>query len=163
MGKPLITLKYQTGESFTVHLNSLVGANFRDVNFHRIIFDGMDLRGADFSRANLRNVGFVEAEISDVKMQNAFLVNSYFMGAKMHFAKLTGATLVGADFTGADLTGAIFFNANAQFSCFQKAKLTGADMRVENAERALWAGSIYDEKTLWPMGFDPEKFGAIRN
>jgi uncharacterized protein YjbI with pentapeptide repeats len=162
LGESLITLRYQTGELFTVNLNSLIGANFRNANFHRIIFDEMNLRDADLSGAILRNAGFVGAEISGAKMQDASLMNAYFMGAKMLGAKLNNAILVGADFTGADLTGATCFNANARFSCFHRAKIVGADMRVENAEQAQWVDATYDAKTLWPMGFDPEKYGAIQ-
>jgi uncharacterized protein YjbI with pentapeptide repeats len=50
-------------------------------------------------------------------------------------AILVGANLTGADLTGTDLTEATLFEAN----------LTDA---------------VYDSRTTWPAGFDPEAAGA---
>jgi hypothetical protein len=59
----------------------------------------------------------------------------------MRRANLASANLKGADFTNADLTDAV---------------LTGADLT-----NAALAGALYNEKTRWPYGFDPQKSGAV--
>ncbi|MGE8567934.1 MAG: pentapeptide repeat-containing protein [Achromobacter sp.] len=159
-GRPLIVLKYQTGESLTLSLDTLVRADFRGANFHRLMFDGMDLQNADFSRASLRNVGFVGSKISGVKMVGARLMNSYFMRVIARNSDLTNAIAVGADFSNGDFTGATLYNLDVRFANLERTKLVGADVRVKNAGDASWHGATYDENTIWPSNFDPEKAGA---
>lgn len=158
----MIILKYQTGESLELSLDSLIQADFRGASFHRLMFDGMDLRNADFSRASLRNVGFVGSHISGVKMVGARLMNSYFMRAIARNSDLTSAVAIGADFSDGDLTGATLYDLDVRFANFERTKLVGADVRVKNAGEASWHGATYDENTLWPSNFDPEGAGAIK-
>jgi hypothetical protein len=75
--------------------------------------------------------------LPDADLKNANLVNATLTGADLTGADLTGADLTGADLTGANLSGA---------------KLTGA----------IWSKPGGTPKpTVWPVGFEPEKAGAV--
>ena len=70
-------------------------------------------------------------------------------------ARLGDAVLWSADLRGADLTGADLRGANLQGADLRSAVLSGADFTDARVH-----GATYDEKTLWPDGFDPEAAGA---
>ena len=59
---------------------------------------------------------------------------------------LSRAILNGAILNGAKLSGAI---------------LSGTDLRGAKLSSTFLSGAIYDQNTIWPQGFDPEKAGAI--
>ena len=61
------------------------------------------------------------------------------------------ADLEGADLSGSDIDGAVF---NA-------CQLQGSIMTCLNIERASFTGAIFDDKTIWPDGFDPAKAGCV--
>lgn len=158
----MIILKYQTGETLELSLDTLTEADFVGASFHRVMFDGMDLQGADFSLASLRNVGFVGSHISGIKMVGARLMNSYFMRVIAKNSDFTNAVAIGADFSDGDFTGANLYNLDVRFSNWERTTLVGADVRVKNAGDASWRGAIYDQNTIWPSHFDPEGAGAIK-
>lgn len=163
LGKLMIVLPCQAGEPLWLELSSLVGASFEGMNLHRIIFDGRILHECNFSKSSLRNAGFVGADLSNAKLQGALLMNAYLMRAMLKDCNFEDAVLVGADFTCADLTGANLSNSDVRFCSFKGATLKGADLGVINAESADWSGAIYDERTVWPTGFDPAGAELVRD
>lgn len=61
-----------------------------------------------------------------------------------------------ADLRGAEISGAV---GNANFS---GADICGADLRgLTHIKDALWKDAVFNEDTLWPLGFDPIPYGAI--
>jgi uncharacterized protein YjbI with pentapeptide repeats len=106
------------------------------------------MRSADLRRANcaLDNLGgstdFIEADLSG--------------------ADVRGANIGGADFTDAKLVGAYLSGANAvsimpdRPTCFRGADLT--DARLTSARLT---GAIYDDRTVFPRGFKPDKAGMV--
>ena len=62
---------------------------------------------------------------------------------------LEGADLRGADFRRANLTEAIFEGVDGFVGRWASSNLRGADFR----------GAIYDDKTMFPEGFDPVESG----
>lgn len=77
--------------------------------------------------------------------------------AGLRGAKLAQAILKEADLTNADLTDAALPGADLQSAKLQGAILTGADLTNANLKNAL-----YDDRTHWPEGYDPQKAGALR-
>jgi hypothetical protein len=67
--------------------------------------------------------------------------------ANLREANLREADLSGANLSNIALSGANLRGANLSISC-----LTGAYIRK----------AIYNSATKWPVGFDPEKAGAIK-
>jgi len=71
-------------------------------------------------------------------------------------ANLSATTaLNGADLTKADLSGANLQNANLSGATLRGADLRGADLSGANLRGADLSGILYDEKTIWPVGFIP--------
>ncbi|MNT62745.1 Pentapeptide repeats (8 copies) [compost metagenome] len=100
------------------------------------------------------------SKLSGVKMVEAWLINSYFMRVIARNSDFTNAIAICADFSNGDFTGATLCNLDVRFASLERTKLVGADVRVKNAEDASWHGATYDENTIWPSNFDPEKAGA---
>lgn len=76
--------------------------------------------------------------------------------------KLRNANLENADLGGADLRG-----ANLQEAYLYRAKLILADLRGvnlfgANLFRANLEGATYNDKTVFPYGFDPEEHKMIK-
>ena len=92
------------------------------------------LRGADLRRANLAGVDLRRADLSAARLWLANLI-----GARLWEVSFVDASLVDANLTGADLSGA---------------SLDGTDLRRANLTDAKLSGAQYDERTVWPDGFD---------
>lgn len=89
---------------------------------------GADLRGQELMFANLQGADF--------------------SGATLNGADLSGADLSGANFSGANLT-----NANLSDAVLFGADFTGARLNMANLQFVLW-----DDSTVWPVGFTPPDF-----
>ncbi|GHT04326.1 hypothetical protein FACS189423_06840 [Bacteroidia bacterium] len=100
--------------------------------FKNAYLDGCYLRQAYLSKASLQGAKFTEADLQ----------RADFNGAKLEKAKFSGADLGGANFNGAKLKGADFKDAK-----LKGAKFEGADLE----------GAIYNDKTIFSKGFDPEE------
>jgi uncharacterized protein YjbI with pentapeptide repeats len=77
-------------------------------------------------------------------------------GAQLHAVKLPRAILKGVDLTNADLTNAVLTGANLQNAKLQGAVLTGVDLTNADLTQAL-----YDARTRWPDGYDPQAHRAL--
>lgn len=92
------------------------------------------------------------AELSGARLPFADLQGADLSGARLRYANLRGADLRDALLRGADLTVAYLGHAD----------LTGADLRAANLDGAVFMGAVYDDRTLWPGGFDAGACGARR-
>jgi len=103
--------------------------DFQRANLHRA-----DLRGSTMERADLRGVNLSRANLEGVNLCDALLDN-----ADLRRADLRGATLARCRFDGA--------------------VLHGADLRDTDLASARLKGALFDEHTIFPEGFEPEKHG----
>jgi hypothetical protein len=106
--------------------------DWQGVRLYRAFWRGIDARGVDFFGASLVEMG----------MRNAHLSGAIFKDAVVHNCVLEGADLSGADLRGADL---------------RESRLRGAILKDARLE-----GALYDQKTTFPDGFDPDAAGMIR-
>jgi uncharacterized protein YjbI with pentapeptide repeats len=106
------------------------------------------------------------------------MLTAYLRGAELRGAALAGADLFGADLVGANLSGADLAQANlgeadlmgadlsganlymADLSC---ANLCGADLSETNVKGVDVTDARYDDRTVWPANFCPDKNGATSN
>lgn len=82
-------------------------------------------------------------------------------GAQLSGAMLRGARLVGANLNGADLRNADLTNATLTGSTLRSAKLQGATLTGAALTNADLTAALYDSRTRWPEGCDPQKRGAL--
>jgi|GEM_PF-2258611 len=71
------------------------------------------------------------------------------------------ALLHGTDFEGAFLSNANFKSANIAATNFNYASLDGADFKEAIVSNAKFTGTKYDNKTIFPDGFNPADHGMI--
>jgi Pentapeptide repeats (8 copies) len=100
-------------------------------------FQKADLSGVDLSGLDLREADFRGADLYGTQFMDSLLCRANFSEE----TNLGYATLNGADLSDANLSGA---------------NLEGATM-----ERAIAQGAIYDQKTVFPVGFDITAAGGI--
>jgi Pentapeptide repeats (8 copies) len=103
------------------------------------------------------NRNFQGFQLSGVNLGWSTLIDANFSNADLYGANLSGASLKYANLSG---------NTNLAFTDLSRADLTGADLRGANLEGANLQGTIlnntvYDEKTRFPKGFDPDTTEAI--
>lgn len=109
-------------------------------------FDRQNLREIDLSQQDL-----VGADLSGVNAIGIDLSRSNLAGANLQGADLRRADLNGANFQGANLKDCFLFRADLR-GCH----LTGADLTDAKVKLAR-----YDDRTLWPEGFNHKSSGAI--
>lgn len=113
----------------------MAGENLRGT---RLLYS--KLPGSDFDGADLRNATFQGVDARGSTFKRAVCIGASFFGADLR----------ACDFAGADLT-----DANLKQARFEGADLTDATLADANVQ------CIYDERTVWPNGFDPVVAGAI--
>jgi hypothetical protein len=110
---------------------------------------------ADYSDANLNSSDLRSANLGLAKLENAYLMgatldDALIIGAKLQGARLTYAHMWRAGLSKADLRGAHLAKADLTSANLCSADLTGADLDGANL-----ADIVYDDKTVWPSGFQP--------
>jgi len=158
----MININFETGEILTLPLNGFVGASLKGLQLHRAIFDELNIGSADFSGSNLRSASFVNAFIDRAIFDRAALMNSNFMNSVMSNTSFAGAMAAFADFAGANLSCASFDGADIGGASFIRSNLCGADLCANRIEEAFFLGATYNDATVWPSGFRPESYGAIK-
>jgi uncharacterized protein YjbI with pentapeptide repeats len=158
---------------------NLRGAVLVEANLTRANVGGADLREADLRRANLSEAQFTDPKICP---QEAQLQGAVLEGATMKFANLTKMQLAGINFRAANLEFANFDEANLQNAdlrssqlfetSFVGADLRGADLRdtkfkllddLYSSEYDIYEAFkdvTFDNRTQWPIGFDPKHIKA---
>jgi Pentapeptide repeats (8 copies) len=100
-------------------------------------FQKADLSGIDLSGLDLREADFRGADLYGTQLMNSLLCRADFSeGTNLGYAKLQGADLSEANLSGANLEGA-------------------------GLEEAIAQRAIYDQKTVFPVGFDIKAAGGI--
>jgi len=79
-----------------------------------------------------------------------------FWNANLEWTDFWGAHLDGAKFWGAVLTNAKLERAHLAWAILREAKLDGASLKDADV-----TGAIFDQKTVWPVGFDARGCGAV--
>lgn len=158
----MITIIFETGEKLDLPLTSFVKSSLRGLELHRAIFDGLDLTEADFTGSNLRNASFNCSLLYGAVMNGSALMNASFIGANMNCVHLLDVVAAYADFSGADLSMANLKNADVGGSSFVSSNLRNVNFDVKRIEGAVFFGAKYNDETIWPKGFSPESFGAVR-
>lgn len=114
------------------------------------VFDGLNVEGAYFAQAKLHNASFVKCELYWANFFEATAVEADFRGAELRGACLKGANFQQARFDEADL-GRDALNGSTD--------LTGADLSGASLVRTKLEGTVYDLRTRFPAGFDPQQHG----
>ena len=157
---------------------NLAGIDFKRTYIHYGNFQKANLRGAYLSDARITGTKFQGADMRLVKIIN----NNFIHDARFNRADLSRSTLTGTRFSSADFIGAKLIKANLQNSSVQYGNLSGADLGQANLRNCkfykcnlrganfkdaiLKATSFedceYDDTTIWPLNFKPERRGAIK-
>ena len=102
-----------------------------------------NLERSNLSNAKFQNVSFAACNLRWADLRGADLRDAWFISLLNGYggrSMWVETDLRGADFSGADIRGANLNSALLEASKFE--------------------GALYDEKTKWPVGFDPTKEGA---
>ena len=123
-------------------------------------FDCMTIRGADLAGLELEGISFGESDLRDSNFTNADLYGAYLCDSDLSRCVLRGADLRNSfihnvKFCDSDLRGArLSLDEMGGALVLHSADFTGA-----NLEGADFTGALYDERTIFPKGFDPEEHG----
>ncbi len=143
VGAPLAAFADHSGEdhSFDSHKNEYLEG---------IILSGADLTQTNFMNATLRGAIMISAILTDANLMNADLT-----GADLTNALMSGVNAKNADFTNATLDGVFFPTGDIKNAVFIGASLLGADLSsLINADKANFAGAVYDAATLLAPGMN---------
>jgi BTB/POZ domain-containing protein KCTD9 len=114
-----------------------------------------DAAAAGTPTSNARKIA-----LENLASEGASLRNIDLPEAELRRIDLAGADLVGARLLETDLTGATLNNANLSKANLYRARLYGASLIGANLEGADLRRSLYDDQTVFPKNFNPERSGA---
>ncbi|MBE9130175.1 MULTISPECIES: pentapeptide repeat-containing protein [unclassified Coleofasciculus] len=143
-----IALRVQTIElhqrqpAYFCRILAIADLNVFDVTLADPQFDNFKLRDMDLYQADLSN-----AQLSQFDLSGTHLYQADLSGADLSYVNFQSADLAEVNLQGANLLGANLLGAN----------LLGANLRdTQNLEKANWKGAVYNEKTQFPPGFNPQ-------
>jgi hypothetical protein len=129
---------------------NLAGVDLTKTNLAGSDMAGANLRGAQLSKAYLFKTGLTDADLRGANLAGALAFDSSWVGAN-----LTGANLRGADLSLTFLKRAILRNADLREANLYSADLRRADLRGAKLDGANLKLAAWDERTIWPEGFNP--------
>jgi isoamylase len=148
-------------------------ANLRRAGLREANLWGADLVRAPMDHANLSRARMERANMTEAVLDSACGIRAILDDANLHHARLRSADLQGArlervDLSEADLSHCSLEEANLRGANLQGARLNGADLRgaiLDGADllRADLRGALFDRRTVWPEGFEPEKAGVFHS
>jgi Pentapeptide repeats (8 copies) len=100
---------------------------------------------------------FQKADLSGVDLSGLDLREADFRGADLYGTQLMDSLLCRADFS----EGANLEHANLQGADLSEANLSGASLDKASLDGAIAKGTVYDQKTIFPVGFDIIAAGGI--
>jgi uncharacterized protein YjbI with pentapeptide repeats len=121
--------------------------DLRMADFRHVIADGLNCAGAD-----LREADFSDCNLYWLDMYTADCTGACFRNAKLEGVNFKSVCLKRTDFSYA----IVEHDRLGRPSTFAHSDLTGA-----NLEGAVLIGTEYDEKTIFPSGFDPRSHGMV--
>ena len=157
--------------------SNLTDASLKRVQAPMASFRETLMIGTNMKRAYLPYSLFEDAELTlatanKAKLWGGNFTNTIMPGAKFNQAELNGSLFRGKDldmrwteFMGADLRG-YFQNEWAGGEIIGHRNVVPTDFQnvdLETMKQINFQGAVYNEYTLFPEGFDPEKAGMIYN
>jgi|GEM_PF-322581 len=138
--------------------SSLESVDLSGLDLHRAILVGENLNKAKLIRTDFRSANLQYVDFSGCDLGNAIFNVAESEGANFYEANLKDVKANACDFSDADFTKATMDNI---ILC--NAILFGANLLyARNIEKAKLKGAKYDETTIWPEGFNPLKYGAVK-
>jgi uncharacterized protein YjbI with pentapeptide repeats len=137
-----------------------------EANLERANLSWVRASWSSFSRANLDHAILVRGRFNHAEMSGATLRNAALMDMRLRRAKC-----IGVDFSHSAMQGSDMRKANLTRCQFEevflaadlrKADLRGADFsKAKYLEHSDLTGSVINNETKWPPGFDPVAAGAV--
>lgn len=166
-----------------IYYGNFKGANLRGAYLSKarltgINFEGADLRlakittaktvhraifnRADLSRSNLSGTTFNGTDFIEAKLNKANLKDSQVQYANLSRADLSQANLEGCRISVGTLDGTNFGKANLRNCKFYRCDLRGANFKDAILKGTFFDESEYDDTTIWPANFKPERRKAVK-
>ncbi|MBE7472293.1 MAG: pentapeptide repeat-containing protein [Anaerolineales bacterium] len=146
-----VNLSYGILADTDLRYYNLCGAVLDEANLARASLFGSDLRRALLTKTYLAQANLSTVDLSQAKLRFTNLDMADLTDANLTDAILSDVYLTGANLTGANLTGAYLGYASLHGANLTETKLSGITLNKVK----------YDLQTKWPVGFNPEKAGAI--
>lgn len=116
----------------------------------------------DFSERHFDAPKLEFLNLEQANFRNSILDNANFRKSNLKDADFTDATVRYADFRNTNLEGAKLVNLNLIRINFGEANLKNADFSGSKLNGwRNFKGAIYNDKTIWPKGFNPKEEGAF--
>ena len=121
------------------------------VHLWRAYLQRVNLEGANLRYANANSTNLIKANLRGAVFSQAYIGSANLRSADLRDADLRESSLTGTSFQRADLTGGDLRGAN----------LARADLRDTDLSSTTLTGAHYDAETRFPEGFDPGAAGML--
>jgi uncharacterized protein YjbI with pentapeptide repeats len=153
---------FATDKSLEIPYNSLVAVNLNGLNLHRALLENKDIHDSSFLNTDLRGAFLANSNFSNCDFSEASLITAYLINSIIKNANLQRCKAFGCNFSGADLRNASLNDAEVNGADFSYCRLQGSTMTCKGINMALLQDVVYDDSTIWPQNFDPDKAGCLK-
>ncbi|AKL73804.1 putative low-complexity protein [Actinobacteria bacterium IMCC26256] len=136
---------------------NLSGADLRGARLTFSVLDSADMRRSNLGGAMMGHIDMSDADLSGANLEDCVMWDPEVenVGSLMQGVNLSGANLRGADLEGSNLWLADLTDANLEDADLTNVDLTEADLTNANLSGTILTGVLWDETTIWPVGFTP--------
>lgn len=156
-----MVIRDRSGDVIQLDVNISKGSDFRAMNLHGAILEGLDLEECTFSDANLRSAILFGTKLAGSDFSGAILVNADMRECDLSGCVFDNSTAMATNFARSNLANASLINVDISHALFSGAHLEGAVMLCTKLNEASLHGAFYNNKTMWTDDIDPTYLGAI--
>ncbi len=109
----------------------------------------------------LKNINFQKIDLSKKKLINKIIDKCDFWESNLKFSYFENCKIKNTIFSDADLCNSSFINSKLYNVNFSHSNLKNVNFKGCQFKNINLREAIFDDKTIWPKKFNPEKFGAI--
>ncbi|WP_455649062.1 pentapeptide repeat-containing protein [Enterocloster citroniae] len=133
---------------------------FDDICFSRCILTNLDMSHSSYLNCDFRYAETKCTLFNYSNFEKSRLIGMESAMADYSKANLKSTLIISSDFSGgslngADLTGSTLSNVNFNFC-----DLRGAILECDELDTCTFDNAVYDDSTVWSLGFKPNLFGA---
>ena len=167
-----------TGKNLASDALNLSGANLTNAKLEKIKLDSVNLAGANLKCACLKEAQLHHTKLMGANLESANLYKANLYGTKLAKAnlikanlsevnlslnvcvELNGANLSGANLSKSYLRKALLSEVNFSDANLSRANLLEANLGSANLQRVKLSQAVYNNTTIFPLGFNPTNAGA---
>ncbi|MBF0382194.1 MAG: pentapeptide repeat-containing protein [Magnetococcales bacterium] len=159
----IIKSVFSSNEILNINIDDCI---FKNCTFEYIVYDNTSISEPIFDSCSFMHIKYLNCTINnfilqDGKILNAIIKNCRFRKSKYVNSNIFDTEIHNTDFEGSSLMNSKFNGSKISNTNFSNCDISGTDFSDVQISNCKWNLTEYDERTIWPLGFNNTSILAI--